>query len=143
MKASTEKCSEKEVLWNKGAKKTVVKINERYLPGRLLYKVTSIVKLYQYFSFNHRWIHGKGLSEHEIECGEVCDSMWQTVVTFAWRSNWRVELFQWPKYDVDNCIEMEVWEKLGVHLKMGDITPSAHYDHVLSQYNAIWSVYTK
>ena len=83
MKASTEKCSEKEVLWNTGAKKTVVKINERYLPGRLLYKVTSIVKLYQYFSFNHRWIHGKGLSEHEIECGEVCDSMWQTVVTFA------------------------------------------------------------
>ena len=64
MKASTEKCSEQEVLWNKDAKTTVVKINERYLLGSLLYKVTSIIKLYQYFSFNHKWIHGKGLSEH-------------------------------------------------------------------------------
>lgn len=64
MKASTEKCSEQEVLWNKDAKTTVVKINERYLLGSLLYKVTSIIKLYQYFSFNQKWIHGKGLSEH-------------------------------------------------------------------------------
>ena len=31
MKASAEKCSEKKVLRNKGARKTVVKIRERYL----------------------------------------------------------------------------------------------------------------
>ena len=30
MKTSTEKCSEKEVLWNKGVQKTVVKIHRRY-----------------------------------------------------------------------------------------------------------------
>ena len=31
MKTSTEKCFEKELLWNKGASKTVVKIHEIYL----------------------------------------------------------------------------------------------------------------
>ena len=31
MKTGTEKCSEKEVLWNKGIRRTVIKIHEGHL----------------------------------------------------------------------------------------------------------------
>ena len=42
MKTSTEKCSEKEVVWNKCVQKPLVKIHERYLCSSLLLKLQVI-----------------------------------------------------------------------------------------------------